>query len=57
VFVERDEGFEPRPVVLGTRGESQVAVLAGLAPGERFVATNSFLLKAELGKAEAGHEH
>jgi len=57
VFVERDAGFEPRPVVLGARGESQVAVLSGLEPGERFVATNSFLLKAELGKGEAEHEH
>ncbi len=57
VFVERDQGFEPRPIVLGARGESLVAVLSGLEPGERFVASNSFLLKAELGKGEAGHEH
>lgn len=57
VFVETPEGFEPRPVILGTRGETQVAVLTGLEPGQTYAATNSFLLKAELGKGEAEHDH
>jgi cobalt-zinc-cadmium efflux system membrane fusion protein len=56
VFVETSAGFELRPVVLGRRGRALVEVLDGLTPGERVVAVNSFLLKAELGKAEAGHE-
>ena len=29
----------------------------GVKPGERYVGRNSFTLKAELGKSEAGHEH
>jgi cobalt-zinc-cadmium efflux system membrane fusion protein len=57
VFAERPGGFAPRPVILGARGESQVAVLSGLEPGERYVATGSFLIKAELGKSEAEHGH
>lgn len=57
VFVESKEGFEPRKVSLGQRGETQVAVLGGLEPGERYVAQNSFYLKAELGKGEAEHDH
>jgi cobalt-zinc-cadmium efflux system membrane fusion protein len=57
VFVETPDGFIPRPVTLGVRGETQVAVLSGLAPGERYVTNKSFLLKAELGKGEAEHEH
>jgi len=57
VFLEAPGGFLPRPVRLGTRGESQVAVLSGLAPGERYAASNTFLLKAELGKADAEHDH
>lgn len=57
VFVDTPDGFEPHPVVLGTRGETQVAVLSGLEPGETYAATNSFLLKAELGKGEAEHDH
>jgi cobalt-zinc-cadmium efflux system membrane fusion protein len=34
-----------------------VPVLAGLKVGEKYVASGSFLLKAELGKAGAAHEH
>ena len=29
----------------------------GLAPGTSYVVKNAFLLKAELGKSEAGHDH
>ena len=57
VFVEAREGFEPHPVTLGRSGEMLVEVLDGLGAGTRYVATNSFLLKAELGKGEAEHEH
>ena len=57
VFVESAEGFAPRGVTLGRQGETLVEVLDGLAPGERFVLKNSFLLKAELAKGEAEHEH
>ena len=56
VFVETEDGFQPRPVRLGREGGEVVEVVEGLAPGERFVAGNSFLLKAELGKGEAEHE-
>ena len=34
-----------------------VEVLGGLNAGETYAAENSFILKAELGKAAAGHEH
>jgi cobalt-zinc-cadmium efflux system membrane fusion protein len=56
VFVETEDGFEPRPVSLGRQGEALVEALSGLAPGERYAARGSFLLKAELGKSEAEHE-
>ncbi len=57
VFLQGDEGLVPRELALGKRGETNVEVLAGLEAGERFVAENSFLIKAELGKGEAEHEH
>jgi multidrug efflux pump subunit AcrA (membrane-fusion protein) len=57
VFVADEDGVEPRPVTLGHRGETVVEVLSGLEPGMRVASTNTFLLKAELGKAEAEHEH
>tara|TARA_R110002072_G_scaffold77138_2_gene180287 strand:- start:172 stop:1206 length:1035 start_codon:yes stop_codon:yes gene_type:complete len=57
VFVEGDEGFEPRPVTLG-RSNGQVSeVLKGLQAGEVYVSTNSFTLKSELGKEDAEHGH
>ncbi len=57
VFVETAKGFEPRPITIGRAGDTHVEIVDGLGAGERFVATNSFLLKAELGKGEAAHEH
>lgn len=63
VFLQEDDVFEARPVKLGRRGIAPdgqtrvVEVLSGVAVGERYVGKNSFILKAELGKSEAGHEH
>ncbi|AUX26919.1 cytochrome C peroxidase [Sorangium cellulosum] len=64
VFVQEGDAFEARPIKTGRRGEGPgeqgaalVEVLDGLAAGERYVGKNSFLLKAELGKSEAGHGH
>ena len=34
-----------------------VEITSGLKAGERYVADNSFIVKADLGKAEAAHEH
>ncbi|KYF87866.1 heavy metal resistance protein CzcB [Sorangium cellulosum] len=45
------QGAEPQ------RGAAVVEILAGVAAGERYVGKNSFILKAELGKSEAGHQH
>lgn len=57
VFVRNDKGFEKREVVLGKSDDSSVEIVFGLDPGETIAATNSFVLKAELGKAEAEHVH
>jgi cobalt-zinc-cadmium efflux system membrane fusion protein len=57
VFVHTDEGFVPSPVELGRQNGSQVEILSGLDEGETFVTKGSFLLKAELAKSEAGHDH
>lgn len=60
VFVAHDDGLEPRRVTLGTSAHGKVAVTAGLHPGERYAATHTFPLKAELQRGqleEAGHHH
>ncbi len=60
VFVQEETGhFEPRPVRMGQRAMDRVEILAGLKPGEKFIAQGAFLLKSELGKGsmESGHHH
>ena len=32
-------------------------VISGLEAGERVVASNSYIIKADLEKSEAGHDH
>jgi Cu(I)/Ag(I) efflux system membrane fusion protein len=48
VFVSRGSGrFEPRRIRAGWRGGGRVAVLEGIAEGERVVTTANFLLDSE----------
>jgi cobalt-zinc-cadmium efflux system membrane fusion protein len=54
--------FEARRVKLGPHGHRDdnrrvYAVHSGVKAGESYVGKQSFLLKAELGKGAAGHEH
>jgi cobalt-zinc-cadmium efflux system membrane fusion protein len=57
VFVADGDHFAVRPVRLGRAGRTRVEIVDGLAAGERFADERSFLVKAELGKGEAGHDH
>lgn len=57
VFVREGDQFEPRPVELGRSDDKWSEVIAGLKAGEQYVTKNSFILKAEMGKGEAEHEH
>ena len=57
VFVRTSAGFEKRDVVLGKGDDAFVEVVFGLDPDEEVAVANSFILKAELGKAEAEHSH
>ena len=57
VFVEVPGGFLVQPVALGKASDKRVEVLSGLAPGARYAARNTFVLKSELGKASAEHAH
>ncbi|MFN0149252.1 MAG: efflux RND transporter periplasmic adaptor subunit [bacterium] len=57
VFVTDGSAFEPQPVELGRRSTDWVEVLAGLPLGMRYVSKNSFIIKADILKAGAAHEH
>jgi cobalt-zinc-cadmium efflux system membrane fusion protein len=57
VFRAEGNRFEPQPVVTGRSDGRVTEIVAGLEPGARIVVKNAFLLKAELGKTEAHHDH
>ncbi|KWR87546.1 efflux RND transporter periplasmic adaptor subunit [Cupriavidus sp. IDO] len=57
VYIEAPGGFEPRPVTTGRSDGKLVEITQGLTAGTRYVARNSFVLKAEQGKAGAEHAH
>lgn len=51
--------FVPQPVQLGQTSNDQqwVEIRSGLTAGQQYVAQGSFILKSELEKGEAAHEH
>jgi cobalt-zinc-cadmium efflux system membrane fusion protein len=49
--------FARRAVGAGAPIDGKVPIFAGLSTGEKYVAAGAFILKAELGKAGAAHEH
>lgn len=57
VFGRYGDHFEARPLVLGRSDGESVEVVSGLLAGEKYAAKNSFLIKADLGKAGASHDH
>lgn len=57
VFVRNGQKFEPREVELGERDSGQVEVVFGLIEGDVYAGKNSFVIKAELAKGSATHEH
>jgi cobalt-zinc-cadmium efflux system membrane fusion protein len=57
VFVVEGDRFVPRVVTVGRTGRSRLEVRHGLAAGERIADEQSFLVKAELAKGAAGHDH
>ena len=57
VFVRDGDKFTAREVELGARDDRMVEVLFGLLPDDVYAARNSFVVKAELAKGSATHEH
>lgn len=57
VFIRVGNDFEARPLELGEKYNGFVEVKSGLKEGQVYAAGNSYLLKAELGKSGATHDH
>ncbi len=57
VFGRYGDNFEARPVELGRSDGKFTEVITGLNAGEQYAAKNSFLIKADVGKSGASHDH
>ena len=57
VFAKYGNTFEVRMVALGENNGERIEVLGGLVPGTEYVTTNSFLIKADVLKDGASHDH
>lgn len=57
VFVQTKRGLEVRAVTLGSANSTHVEITSGLTTGKPVAVTNTFIVKAELSKSEAEHEH
>ena len=57
VFVEVPGGFEAKTVEVGRSEGVRTEIVKGLSAGARYASTNSFVIKAEIGKASAEHSH
>ena len=57
VFGRYGESLEARPLELGRTDGKFIEVISGLNAGEIYAAANSFLIKADLEKSGASHDH
>jgi len=57
VFIPEEDGFRARAVKVGRRGLTNLEILEGLDAGEQYASAGVFVLKAEIGKNLAAHEH
>ena len=57
VYVRDGDRYRAREVRLGRRDAERVEILDGVEAGERVVVEQSFLVKADIGKATAEHSH
>jgi membrane fusion protein, heavy metal efflux system len=57
IFIKVGDVFEIRMPELGRADDTQVEVLSGVPLGVQYATTNSFILKADVMKSGASHDH
>ncbi len=57
VFIRIGDTYEIRPVELGKRDGERVEVLSGINKGDPIVVEQSYLVKADIEKSGASHDH
>lgn len=57
VFRVVGDVYEVAPIVRGSTDDEWVEVISGLMPGDKYVTENPFLIKADILKSGASHDH
>ena len=57
VFIRVGDTFEAVPIEMGRRDDQWVEVTEGLPEGSEYAAENSFIIKADVMKSGATHDH
>jgi len=57
VYAQIGDEYEVRMLELGRQDREWIEVLGGLEPGTRYVSENSYLVKADIEKSGASHDH
>ena len=57
VFAQVGDTYEVRMLQLGDRDDTSVEVLGGIKPGTAYVSEQSFLIRADIEKSGASHDH
>jgi membrane fusion protein, heavy metal efflux system len=57
VFAKVGNAYEVRMLELGTQGPEWTEVLSGIKPSQEYVTEGSFVIKADIEKAGASHDH
>lgn len=57
VFAKVGDTYEVRMLDLGTRGPEWTEVKGGIKPGQPYVSEGSFVIKADIDKSGASHDH
>ena len=57
VFAKIGDTYEVRMLDLGRQTEKWTEVLGGIKPGQEYVTENSFIIKADIEKSGASHDH
>jgi cobalt-zinc-cadmium efflux system membrane fusion protein len=57
VYAQVGDQYEVRMLDLGREAGEYVEVLGGIEPGTHYVAANSYVIKADIEKSGASHDH
>lgn len=57
VYAQVGDQYEVRMLELGRKAGEHIEVLGGIEPGTRYVAANSYVIKADIEKSGASHDH